>query len=169
MSDTASLQELQRKIESSRAKYDEYDSATWLNAYFDEATGGYLVVDVERERRSHISKNEQSKYNKEWEMALVFARNGYRVEMQKELPRISSPDVRIDGVPAELKRTANAGNIVKYAKKATAVQGAKVVLFQFDAQSQEIRGAIENKVEELRRKGYSGYYFFTGENKVYRI
>ncbi len=126
-------------------------------------------MDVERERHSHISRNEWLKYNKEREMALVFARNGYRVEMQKELPRISSPDVRIDGVPAELKRTASAGNIVKYAKKSTVVQGAKVTLFQFDSQSPEIREAIENKIEELRRKGYSGYYFFTGENKVYKI
>ncbi len=122
-------------------------------------------MDVERERRSHISRNERLKHNKEREMALVFARNGYRVEMLKEIPRISSPDVRIDGVPAELKRTASAGNIVKMAKKAITKQGARVVLFQFDIDSEQVRWELL----ELKRRGYSVLYFFTGQEKVYSL
>ncbi len=120
-------------------------------------------MDVERERHSHISRNERLKHNKEREMALVFARNGYSVEMLKEIPRVSSPDVRIDGIPAELKSTASAANILNYAKKATRKQGAQIVLFQFD----EMTAIVTERLKKLSQMGIHGKYFIKGKNIIF--
>ncbi len=97
-------------------------------------------------------------------MAEVIARGGYKIAMLKEVPGVSSPDVTILGIPAELKRTKSAGNIIKYAKKAVQKQGAKILLFQFDSDT----GDIRIKLSELERNGYKVLYFFTGENKIHK-
>jgi hypothetical protein len=95
-------------------------------------------------------------------MATVFAQNGYRIELLNEGTQL--PDVRINGELADLKCTASHNNIVRYAKKAVREQGAKMVLFQFDSESE----AIYKQVEILKREKITGLYFFTGkESKVF--
>ena len=41
-------------------------------------------------------------------------------------------DITVNGTPAELKKVASAGQIVKHGKKATEKQGAKIVIFDFE-------------------------------------
>ncbi len=144
-----------------REKYEAYDSS-WKKEFFDEHSGGYVVVHIERERHSTISKNEQAIYEKEIEMVMVFARNGYHIEMLPEIPRISSHDVNIEGIPAELKKVVSANNIAKRAKKAVRKQGAQLVLFSFPAMNAE----ISKELSKLVAKNIHGKFYVIGEEIV---
>lgn len=153
------------KIETARKKYNAYDSTMWIKIFFDENTGGYVVVDKERAKNSSdkTSNNENRKYAKELAMSIVFARNGYGIEMLREIPRVSSPDVNIDGIPGELKHIAGENNIVRNAHKAYKVQGAKIVLFQFDKDTEQ----VYLELLKLKREGYKILYFFSRKRKVH--
>ena len=99
-------------------------------------------------------------------MATVFANNGYRIQMLPEVPRVSSPDVLIDGVTADLKKLSSHNNMVKHAKKATRQQGANLVLFEIQKESQKIYDAIKR----LERENIKGKYFFSDrKDKVYEF
>lgn len=129
-------------------------------------TGGYVVSHVSRFENSKKNKNEQAKYEKETAMCRVLAQKGYQIEMLEEKPGISSPDITIDGITADLKRVAGGGNIVKYADKAMKKQGADAIVFQFDTSTER----IYLELLKLKRKGYKVYYFFTGkEREVYEL
>ena len=118
-----------------------------------------------RQLKSQISKNETAKFEKEFGMTKVLAKNGYKIEMLNENSRESSPDIRIDGLLADLKRTSSHNNIVKYAKKATRNQGADLVLFQFEELTPEIRFEINI----LINMNIHGKYFVTGSNTLYEF
>jgi hypothetical protein len=143
------------------SKYNAYDS-DWEKAYFDRYSGGYVVTDKQRIEHSKVSKNEKAKYDKEIEMSIVFAKNGYKIELLKEIPRISSPDAKINGVFADLKRVSGHNNIVKDAKKAVRKQGAEIVLFEFDAMTH----SIKNELDKLKKLGINVKYFIAGTDKV---
>ena len=96
-------------------KYNSYGSE-WERAYFDKFSGGYVVVDKQRIENSKISKNEKEKFTKEYAMSMVFAQNGYKIEMLMERPGFSSSDITINGIMAELKKTSSHNNILNYAK-----------------------------------------------------
>ena len=151
-------------IAIARKEFNEY-GPNWKKEYFDERSGGYVVVDKNRLSKSQVSKNETAKFEKEFGMTKVFANNGYRIEMLNEISRESSSDVRIDGLFADLKRTSSHNNIVKYAKKATRNQGADIVLFQFDELTPEIRFEINI----LMKMNIHGKYFVTGSNTLYEF
>ena len=148
---------LQKVIVDSRKEYLYHDMKNWRRDYFDRDNGGYLVIDRERILHSAISKNEKAKFDKEYRMCEVFARNGYRIEMLKERPGISSSDIRFNGVLAELKKTSSHNNIMNYAKKAIDKQGAKIVLFEFEKETKE----IHLELLKLRKENIPIYYYFT--------
>ncbi len=152
-------------IALAREEFHGHDNSVWSKEYFDEKSGGYVVVHRQRIKHSKINKTERAKYEKEFYMAKIFAQNGYRVEMLQEIIGYSSPDVTINGILADLKRTEGINNIVKYARKAIRRQGAEIVLFQFDNNSAKLR----LELLELKSGGYKALYFFTGKNKVYEI
>ena len=151
-----------RSYAKSIQEYFGYDENKWSREFFDDKSGGYLVVDKDRIENSMKNKQEKAKYEKEYNMAKVFAKNGFKMQMLNEVPRISSPDVLIDGVPADLKKVV-ANSIEKQARKAIKKQGAEVVLFQFDEMTHQI--GIE--LNKLRNLGIKYKYFITGEEKVY--
>ncbi|WP_195484126.1 phage minor head protein [Bacteroides cellulosilyticus] len=146
-------------------QYEAYDAERWKKEFYDSDNGGYLVTEKTRIEAGGRNKQEQAKYDKEHEMCLVFAHAGYRIEHLGETPGISSPDVTINGVAADLKRTKGSGNIVRYARKAVRQQGAKVVLFQFD----EFNEAVRKELVALKREGIKAKYFVTGENEVHTL
>ena len=152
----------QKHIAESEAEYLAHNVDVWRQDYFNESNGGYLVVHRNRIERSHISENEGKKLSRELDMANVFAQNGYRVVMLREMPGISSPDVKVNGVLGELKRLSGHNNIAKEAKDAVRKKGAKVVLFQLD----ELNGKVHHELNKLSLKGIGGYYFVTGENVI---
>lgn len=124
----SSLQDIQRK--KSINIYRQF-SETHIPYYFDERSGGFVVIHPQREEKSKVSKQEIAKFKKERHMAKVFAQSGHHIILLEEVAGKSSSDVLIDGIPADLKSTGSHNNIVKYAKKATREQGAKMVLFEF--------------------------------------
>ena len=72
----------------------------------------------------------------------------------------------MDGIPADLKKTGSAGNIVNRAKKAVRKQKAELVVFEFTAETKETH--IE--INKLREKGIKGYYFFSKDKtKIYEL
>jgi hypothetical protein len=150
-------------IEASRREYYAHNLKIWRLDYFDELTGGYLVTHLNRIERSLLSKNERRKFEKEFNMSLVYARNGFRVEMLSEIPGISSPDVRINGLLGELKCVENHNNIANYAKHAIRKQGAEIVLFEFGGMTNEIR----HELYKLSVKSIKGFYYVREVGVVY--
>lgn len=153
----------ERTIANSKAKFDAYDEKQWNKTYFSADNGGFVVTEKERIVSANKSKNEMAKYIKERDMSIVYAENGYKIEHLSEIPRISSPDVKINGKYADLKRTKSHNNIVRHAKKATTEQGAELVLFQFEERTAD----LHNELNKLTKEGVKGMYFITGENIVY--
>ncbi|MCD8282181.1 MAG: hypothetical protein LUC22_02885 [Prevotella sp.] len=154
------------RSEAARAIYSSYDPAEWIKEFFDEATGGFLVVHRDRIPSSggeRKMKNETEKYNKEHYMAEVFARHGYGIAMLKEVPGKASPDVTINGIPADLKRVKNANNIRNRARYAVKKQSAGLVLFQID----EMSFAVERCLQRLSQRCIHGKYFITGDENVH--
>lgn len=139
-----------------------HDTGTWLHTYYNNATGGYIATMTARAEFAKRNKQETAKFGKEQAMCIVLANAGFKVEHLAETPGISSPDIRINGVPADLKRTASATNIWKYARHAIKEQGAKKLVFQFD----DFNSSFIEEMEKLRKRGIHGYYFVTGENTV---
>lgn len=149
--------------EDIRKSWDEYIALgmEWQKDYFNGNNGGYLATHQDRRKAVEASKNERLKYEKEEAMCRVFAKCGYRVEHQAEQPGISSPDILIDGLKADLKRVSSHNNVVKYARKAIEKQGAECVLFQIDNMTEQMR----NELNALKRRNIKVLYFVTGEEK----
>lgn len=141
--------------------WDEYEAlgSEWKKDYFNGNNGGFLATHSQRIQAGSINKNERQKYEKEAEMCKVFARSGYRVEHQAEIPGVSSPDVLIDGKAADLKRVSSHNNMVRHAEKAVTKQGAEEVLFQFDNMTDKIR----EELGKIKKKGIRVKYFVTGK------
>lgn len=144
--------------------WNEYEALgmEWQKDYFNGASGGYLATHCDRSGAAEANKNERQKYEKEAEMCRVFARGGYRIEHKAETPGVSSPDVTIDGKPADLKRLSSHNNIVRHAVKAVRKQGAKEVLLQIDNMTDDVR----RELSKLKKIGIRAKFFVTGEDKA---
>ena len=129
----------------------EYNSygCEWEKAYFDELSGGYVVVEKRRIEQGNINKQEIEKYNKEYNMCLTLAKNGYKVEYLKMTE--GSFDIYLNGISADLKKTTSHNNILDYAKKAFYKQGAKIVVFEFKNDTKKnTRGIRQVKKNEYK-------------------
>jgi len=145
-------------------KYISYDR-NWEKVYFDEHNGGYFVVDKQRIEHSKLSKNETEKFEKEYSMCMVLARYGYKIEMLKESRGFSSPDITINGIMAELKKTSSHNNMLDYAKKAVYKQGAKIVIFEFF----EMTGKIRYELNKIKRMGIEVKYFISADKIIFEL
>lgn len=143
--------------------WNEYEAlgTEWMKDYFNGNNGGFLATHQDRRKAAEASKNERQKYEKEEAMCRTFAEGGYRVEHLAEQAGISSPDILIDGLKADLKRVSSHNNVVKYARKAIEKQGAECVLFQIDSMTEQMR----NELHALKRRNIKVLYFVTGEEK----
>lgn len=147
----------------SKAIFEKLNTNIWHKEVF-YPNGGFVAVHKQRLAHSKISKNETQKFNKELRMSKVYAQNGFKIQMLEEIPRISSPDVLANGIPAELKSLSSHNNIVKEAKKATQKQGAKIVLFEFKNENEEIYKEMD-KFKKLKIKNH--FYFKRNPNNIY--
>lgn len=145
--------------------YHAHPADTWEHTAIYPKAGGYVVTHRERLKHSSISKNETDKFQKELRMCQVFAKNGYKIELLNEVPGVSSLDVRINGISAELKSTKGHSNIVKYAKKAISKQGAEIVLFEFEGFGSE----HINELKKLKEEGINVLFYIKGEDKVRKL
>ncbi|GHU94740.1 hypothetical protein FACS1894156_3300 [Bacteroidia bacterium] len=150
-------------IDDAKAEYLQHDTDKWRLAFFDKTKGGYLVVAKRRIEQGNVNKQEQAKYAKEYAMCQTLAENGYRVEYLEI--KENSFDVYLNGVNAELKKTAGGGNVVKYAKKALREQGAEIIVFEFDSNTKK----IQEELDKLKRMGIKVCYYFTNDKKIHRL
>jgi hypothetical protein len=156
----------EKTIDEALHEYQSHNTQHWRHDYFNSDNGGYLVTHRQRIAHSHASKNETEKFSKEVAMAMVYTQNGFRIELLEEVPRIPSPDVTINGIFADLKRLSSHNNIVHEAKNAIYKQGADIVLFEFDKETE----GIYKQLEVLKIKEIDVYYFFTGrEHHVFKL
>jgi hypothetical protein len=70
-------------------------------------------------------------------------------------------DIYLNGISADLKKTASHNNVVDYAKKAVNKQGANMVVFEFETMT----GKIRDELNKLKRMGIKVKYF-TSDDKV---
>jgi len=151
-------------IKEARAKFDSYGSE-WEKTLFDEDSGGYLVTEKSRILQSQKSPNELKKFDKEQDMCKTLACNGFAVEHLDD-KKGESYDIHLNGIKADLKKTGSHNNMVNYAKEAIREQGAEMVVFEFEKETEEIHAEIKR----LQSKKISGIYYFTKKNKaVYRL
>ncbi len=143
-----------------RKIYKNYDK-TWQKTYF--SNGGFVVINKNRITKSNINKQERLKFEKEKAMAKVYAQNGYRIELWDEITGISSPDGSLNSIAVDLKQLGSHNNIYRHARKATKEQGAKIVLFEFTEETQE----IHKQILLLKNKGIKAMYYFTKNKEVY--
>ena len=146
-------------------EYHGHDNKQWEKTYYHQKSGGYLVRDRARVQKGTINSNEAKKLAKETRMATTFAKAGYKVEMLKEVTRVPSPDVLINGVKAELKSVESYKKIVKHAKKAIGKQKAEIVLFEFEAFGSDHIGELM----KLKAMNIHGLYYVMGESKIRRF
>jgi hypothetical protein len=139
-------------------KYNSYGSE-WEKVYFDEYSGGYVVVDKQRIEQGNINKQEKKKYDKEYNMCLTLAKNGYQVEYLKITE--GSFDIYLNGISADLKKTSSHNNMVEYAKKAIRGQGARRVVFEFVNETD----IVHKEILKLKNRGINGLYYFAHNKK----
>ncbi len=124
--------------------------------------GGNVSVNASRLENANKNKQEFEKFKKEYHMCRVLADNGYNIEMLEEKPGVSSSDILINGMKADLKSTRSAANIVKYAKKAVQKQNSELVIFEFENMTDE----IHKELNKLILKGIHGMYYI---NSIYEV
>ena len=93
-------------------------------------------------------------------MCLTLAQNGHKIEFLKLTE--GSFDIFIDDISADLKKTKTHNNMVNYAKKAIREQGAKIVIFEFETETDMIHAELKR----LQSKRISGKYYFTKKKDV---
>ena len=140
-------------------KFKSYD-CEWKKDYFNILNGGYLVVNKKRIEQSKVSKQEKKKYEREYDMCLTLAQNGYEVEFLKMTE--GSFDIFLNGIAADLKKTMGSGNIEKYAKKAIREQGAEIVIFEFVEELEK----IHKEILRLKNTGVHGKYYFSKKKRI---
>ena len=150
-------------IKEARAKFDSY-SSEWEKTLFDEDSGGYFVTEKSRILQSQKSTNELKKFDKEQDMCKILACNGFAVEHLDD-KNGKSYDIHLNGIKADLKKTAGSRNIEKYAKKAIRKQGADIVVFGFDENFKEIQSKLLKLKKDYNIHGY--YYFSNNNDKIY--
>ena len=155
------LENREEYIKIARAKFDSYDTSVWKKDYFDNDTGGYFVTERARIAQSEKSKNETIKFLKEQEMCVTLAKNGYAMEHLNDKWG-ETYDVHMDNIKADLKKTRSHNNIVNYAKDAVRYQGAEMVIFEFEKETEKIYSEL------ARFKSYNihGKYYFTHKKNV---
>ncbi len=125
-------------------------------------SNGKISVHETRICNANKNKQERAKFLKEHRMCDILAQNGHNVEMLEEIAGVSSPDILIDGLKADLKATKGTGNIVKYAKKAVYGQHADMVIFEFE----EITEQAHQEINKLKDMNIHGIYFAKGKTET---
>jgi len=138
------------------------DNSKWRVDYYTD-NEGMLVTNRNRIKESEINKQERAKFSKKHSMCRTLAVNGHKIEYRETTQ--GGFDIFFNGVPAELKKLSSHNNVIREAKKAINDQGAKIVVFEFDKETQKIHDEITN----LKKLNYEGYYFFSLHKNVQRI
>jgi hypothetical protein len=101
--------------------YNSY-GCEWEKAYFDEFSGGYVV-----KHKGHKLDPDTGEF--ELKTVKLLAMRGYAVEMMNE-SGFQKPqyDLKVNGIPSEMKAISGFRNIHRRAEKAS-IQGAKRIIY----------------------------------------
>lgn len=155
-------------LAAARREWDTYRGRRgWVGVHFDARSGGFVAGRAARvlPRRADgapKSKNMLKVLEKEVAMCRAFAARGYQMLLLEEVPEVPSPDVLINGVPAELKSVASYGQIKRRGTYAVQKQGAELVLFEFNHFSE----GHANALKSLANSGVHGLYYVDGDFTV---
>lgn len=150
-------------VKESRKEYLEREG---IHKFFDEDSGGYIVVDKQRLYKGNLNKQEKAKFDKEYGMCEVLAKQGHKIELVEEPSTKAFYDIMLDGKPAELKKLSSHNNIVKEAKKAIKNKGADVVVFEFNRSTE----LIQRELSVLKRQGIDVlFYFEDTPEKIHKL
>ena len=127
------------------------------------------MTEHERIAESKVNKQEEAKFAKELSMCKDIADNGHDVEFLHGVgrPKGQTFDIRLDGVPADLKFIEESGaSIPKYTKHAFRGQGAEIVVFRLP--THDMYGRIK---EAQRKYGTEGriYFYFADDTRLREI
>ena len=149
-----------------RSKLDGYNTDKWKHSYISKREDGFVATEKERLEEAKASKNERQKFNKEYRMCRVAADNGHEVEYLRGNNRAPGQtyDIRLDGIPTDLKSTDGYNNIVRDAKKAFKKQGAKAILYELGSHN----SLVYNKLNEVKRKYNVRIFFYFKDEKIIR-
>jgi hypothetical protein len=164
--DSFELPQALKNVIDARGEYLAHNTERWRRDYFNKENGGYLVSNRQRIAFASQNKQERAKFKKEFNMAQVYAQNGFKIEILEEVPRVPSPDVTINGIKADLKQLSGHNNIEREAKSAVRKQGAEMVLFEFGKNTKK----IQEELDKLKREGIKVYYYFTNnKTKIHAL
>ena len=149
------------RIEANKQEYNSLNPDVWKKSYFDKDSGGYVAVEHERILHSKKSKNEKTKFKKEYDQCMVLAKNGQKIKFISDAG--GGFDIYLNDIAAELKRLSSHNNIVSEAKDAVRNKKAKLVVFEFEKESK----AIYTELLKLKKMGISGRYWYLGEGRIY--
>ncbi|MCL2098249.1 MAG: hypothetical protein FWH23_05765 [Bacteroidales bacterium] len=123
-----------RILDTRRELYQSYGNE-YEKIFFDDDTGGYVVKHI-----GHKLDPETGKF--EMKSAHILAHKGYAIEMMDESD-FTKPqyDIKVDGVPSEVKVMSGFRNIHRRAEQASK-QGAKRIIYYIN---------FENDREMLNR------------------
>lgn len=135
---------------------------------YESPSGSNVKITKERMELANSSKQEMEKYQKEIEMCKVIANNGINYFLRESLTKAIGDtfDGFFDGVPSDLKQTKGSGNIVKYIRKATQHQGAKVVIFAIEDGKETNMNEVFEKFSEGYRKYKACIWYYKMSEKV---
>ena len=146
-----------------------YKEEQWEHTHISERADGFVVTEHGRIAESKVNKHEKAKFEKELSMCKAIADNGHDVEFLHgvDRPLGQTFDIRIDGVPADLKYIEEGGGgIPKYTKHAFRDQGANIVVFRLPSHD------LYGKLREAHRKyGSEGriYFYFADDTRLREI
>lgn len=146
-----------------------YKEEQWEHTHISEKADGFVVTEHERIAESKVNKQEEAKFAKELSMCKDIADNGHDVEFLHGVgrPKGQTFDIRLDGVPADLKFIEESGaSIPKYTKHAFRGQGAEIVVFRLP--THDMYGRIK---EAQRKYGTEGriYFYFADDTRLREI
>lgn len=151
------------RIKSSTNASKRRGSIPTASKTYRYASGGSVTIPATRRAEAN-SKNNRAILAKELRTARKLAKEGFNVDF--------SPfgaghfDIRINGMPAELKKVSSANQIIKHGKKAIFKQSAKEVVFDFSEFSSEHIKEL-NKLAD--KHGIHGRYYTPGHSKSRRF
>ena len=149
----------------------KYDADGWEHTYVSKDVDSFVVTERTRIAESEVNSQERQKFDKELSMCKTLADNGHDVEFLRGGGRARGEtyDIRLDGIPADLKCITGTGaSIPKYAKHAFREQGAKIVIFKLLSHDKNIYATLK---EAQRKYGKEGkiYFYFADDTRLREI
>jgi len=148
-----------------------YKEDLWEHTHISERADGFVVTERGRIAEAEVNKQEYAKYRKELSMCKDIADNGHDVAFLHGVgrPKGQTFDIRIDGIPADLKFIEEGGGgIPKHTKHAFHEQGAKIVVFRLPSHVKSINDRL---TEAYRKYGSEGkiYFYYADDTRLREI